>query len=499
MIYRNEHTVQKSWKIIYSKFEGFEEKTVKLLNTELSRFLTRADGVNTIYVLPCEKEGTADFENAFVVGLYDESEIIRSYVKKDEVPNGGFCVKVVNKKKNGNRRLVLITAFEPIKLYYGAVKYLDDYANSHSPTHGALKYPEGVYESVTDEYFDKNPQFRMAEWSFSDAPKLKERGIFCWGQTINNFRNYFTNLARLRINRAVLWNTYMPLNAKEIEDFADSLGIKVIWGFAWGWDSNMARVTSIEKDNIKALEDKVIALYEKEYLPLGVCDIYFQSFTEVRCDNIGDRNIASVVTDFVNETARKLWEKYPDLNIRFGLHAMSVSNHLSEIARVDKRIEIIWEDCGEFPFSYTPVVKSEADFNATCNIVKKMLELREGAKTGFMLKGFATSDWSRFEEQAGPFILGENSEKIVLSDKCNRRGNWKIFGGQWLKYGRYAQRMIDFINKLSNCGCGLYLVGVFDGGIYLSETICADMFWNCDEEFEDILMRAAQRDYITEL
>lgn len=499
MIFENDRTLQKSWKILYNRYEGMEAATVRLLNTELSKYLIRADGVNTVYILPCEKEGSADYENAFVVGLYKDSALIRGYIEEKEIPRGGYCVKVAKKKEDPDRRLVLITAHEPEQLYYGAAEYLDDYANTHAVAHGSLRYPESIYETVTDEYLKLGREFCMSEYVSSFAPKLNERGVFCWGQTINDYRSYFKDLARLKINRAVIWNTFMPVNAKEVQTFAESLGIKILWGFAWGWTNKMLEsVKTIDETYIRALEDEVIELYEREYLPLGVKDIYFQSFTELQCDSIGGRKIASVVTDFVNETAHRLWAKYPDLNLRFGLHATSVKNHLSDIARVDKRIEIIWEDCGWIPFSYWPGVESEEVFKQTQRDVERLINLRDGAKTGFMLKGFQISDWTRFERQTAPFVLGENSRAVIDADRRNRRGNQKIFFGEWLKYGKYALKMISFINGLSDHGCGLYLVGIFDDGIYLPEALCAEMMWNCDVDYDDLLMKVAQRDYITE-
>ncbi|MBO5669983.1 MAG: hypothetical protein J6S41_00405, partial [Clostridia bacterium] len=55
---------------------------------------------------------------------------------------------------------------------------------------------------------------------------------------------------------------------------------------------------------------------------------------------------------------------------QFGLHATSVNTHLDSIARVDKRVEIVWEDCGEFPYGYTPRVESEAEFEKSLDFTR---------------------------------------------------------------------------------------------------------------------------------
>ena len=49
-------------------------------------------------------------------------------------------------------------------------------------------------------------------------------------------------------------------------------------------------------------------------------------------------------------TAGKILEENPKLHIQFGLHASSVREHLEDISGVDDRVEIVWEDCGAFPF-----------------------------------------------------------------------------------------------------------------------------------------------------
>ena len=78
--------------------------------------------------------------------------------------------------------------------------------------------------------------------------------------------------------------------------------------------------------------------------------------------NIGERNVAETVVNLVNEAAEELWKITPDLHLIFGLHATSVREQLDKIAKVDKRIEILWEDCGEFPYHYRPHVRDREKY-----------------------------------------------------------------------------------------------------------------------------------------
>ena len=38
------------------------------------------------------------------------------------------------------------------------------------------------------------------------------------------------------MNRLLFWNDDAPLNCQEIIDYAQSRGVKVVLGFAWGWE-----------------------------------------------------------------------------------------------------------------------------------------------------------------------------------------------------------------------------------------------------------------------
>ena len=207
--------------------------------------------------------------------------------------------------------------------------------------------------------------------------------------------------------------------------------------------------------------------------------------------------IAEAVRVLVNDTARALWEKYPRLKLQFGLHAMSVKNHLDEIAKVDKRIEILWEDCGAFPYDYKPIIWSQEDYAATLEFTKKILTLRGNAPTGLLFKGAMTLDWTRFVRQGGEFILGDNALEITEHDRRMRQGAWKHFSAEWMQYGDYALRMFKFIQENALGEVTMCQAGAFDGGIYLPQAICAQMFRRTEEDYGEILKKVARRDKVS--
>ena len=44
-----------------------------------------------------------------------------------------------------------------------------------------------------------------------------------------DYRGFFENMARLKLNEIIIWNDYAPTNGREIVAYAHSLGIRVIW------------------------------------------------------------------------------------------------------------------------------------------------------------------------------------------------------------------------------------------------------------------------------
>lgn len=479
---------QESWKIVYSNFSGMERKAVELLSKEVGKRLVRKQGVYTLYVLPClqEEANTKIERNAIVVGLYEESALIKKFVSKNEIPENGYLVRVVDNPEDEDCSIVLITARESVNLYYGAVAFVDDYPSLCARVHGG-----GL--QLTEEIFDE----KLQSYTLSSAPKTQTRGIFTWGHPINDYRAFIENMARQRLNQLVVWNDFAPLNAKEIIDYAHSFGIELLWGYAWGWIDGCGKIKDISDETLKKLKADVIKKYEEVYAPLGADGIYFQSFTERDDEYIGGRLIAEAVTTFVNDTAGELLKKYPDLKLQFGLHALSVKNRLSEIAKTDKRVEIVWEDGGEFPFGYRAIMEDEKAFEDTLSFVKDILYLRGlDAPTGIMFKGFMTLDWTKFVYQAGPFILGENASEIEEHDKKLRLGAWRKFRSDWLKYGEYAVKFARRILEMTNGKVNLCMAGMFDGGIWFPEALCSEIFWNPEADFAKLVQTVAARECV---
>ena len=484
MIYPVKYPKQTSWKIIYNAYEGLEKRAVEFLSAQMGKYLFPQKDAYMVHVLACEKEGATIDKNAVVLGLFSQSETIRRFVSKEELEGKDYFVKVVKNPDNPDCRIVCITANDVQNLYYGAVAFIDNYPLDCAPVHGGLHIPQWIYN------------YNMAEFAFGERAGVQTRGVWSWAQPIGDYRSYIQEMARLKINQIVLWNDYMPLNAKEVVDYAHSFGIRVIWGYAWGWESNGVAACvekTVDAAFLNGLKEQAILQYERDCLPTGCDGIYFQSFTELSKEYVGGQLVAKVVTDFVNDTVDALLEKYPNLHIQFGLHATSVKNHLDEIARVDKRVEIVWEDCGTFPYAYEPIVSSEEAFEKTLEFTKKILTLRPGAPTGLIFKGMMTVDWEMFVHQSGPYILGENTPAQIKSHKALLKPIWQMFEAGWLQYGEYALRVVREAVALTGGEVNIAVVNEDGGGITLPMAIFSEMLYNPQREYGEILNKASQR------
>ena len=287
------------------------------------------------------------------------------------------------------------------------------------------------------------------------------------------------------------------MNAKEVVECAKSWGIEIFWGSPWGWDTSMPT-----KEDSLAASDEVIAKlvqkYTDEYAATGAAGLYFQSFTETKNEKIGGKYIAEAVTDFVNAVAEKMYEKYPSIELQFGLHASSVKNRLNALKKVNPSIRIVWEDCGAMPYSYDPG-EVEA-FEDTLDFSKKIATLRgEKDKFGAVFKGMPTLDWAHFEHIRGEFMLGESSERFVKERDKYRRELWKHYQADWIINAGYALETVKRLAEGKEGSMSLQLLvedGMFEESIYFPAALMAEILWSAGDKEEDIIKRVASCSFV---
>ena len=479
-----------NWKIIYAFYSGPEKRAVDLIYKEMGFYLLREKGEYSFRSMSCEKVGCMLDKNAVVIGTHANNALLRRYISREEIPTGGYVVKVIDYPEQPDIKLALICGDSEVEVFYGAVDFVDDYFAYAIPVHDNMHLAHELFLEKLPDYY------------VSTAPCIKTRSVFTWGHPINDYRAYIDDLARMRLNQLIIWNDYLPINANEVVDYAHSYGIKVIWGFAWGWSTDCALA---DLKNLEQLKDKIIKTYRDTYANSGGDGIYFQSFTELLKDEINGMRISKAVTYLVNITARELLDEYPDLHIQFGLHATSVKAHLEDIACVDSRVEILWEDCGSFPYKQLSAISGKAEYDNTCNyeeniaFTDKMIHLRKNGGLGLLYKCQVTMDWSRhrFVHQPGPYVMGNMSEFVRREDKAIIRPIWRFFQAEWIENGKYAYDLTRHIYKETKGDITMCLAGTFIEGDWFPTALSAQMFWNCQEPYEALVKRVMLRHSVT--
>jgi hypothetical protein len=335
----------------------------------------------------------------------------------------------------------------------------------------------------------------LPDFELGSAPSIKERGLWTWGHVIYDYRSYFDNMMKLKMNRVVIWNDFAPANAADILRYAHSCNIKVIWGFSWLWDTDCNR---FDLKNLDGLSMGILEKYEKEYGKNRGDGIYFQTFTELRKDNIDGVIIAEAAAKFVNTTASLFYEKYPNIDLQFGLHATSVSNHTEFIKTVDKRIRIVWEDCGSFPFSYIP---SDVEaFDETKKYACMIANLRgSDDRFGVVTKGLVKLDWSEFEHMGGAQCIGVCSKNMKKNRIERKRKIWRYIQACWLKNSDKAHEMIQELRRTKGgdfCVLALVEDGMFEENIMYPVALYSEMLWDCHADSRELIKEVALRDYV---
>ena len=480
----------KRWILVIDNYNGIQKNAINMLAGYISGLIS--------YVLPVKYinevlEEDCKENNIIAVGRCETHSLLKSFeemglisVPKAEESCAIFVGKVPQMQ---DKEVIAIAGEDERGVLYGCMQFINEYCNDI-----LCKYEYGG-----DRYFDNLMEKDIREWKISSAPAIRTRAIWTWGHVIYDYKSFFENMTRLRLNEVVIWNDYVPFNAKDMVEYAHAFGIKVIWGFAWGWTTECGKALEMlcSNDGLKKLKESVLETYEKQYAATGADGIYFQTVSELKVDNINGKCVAEVVKELVNDISGALLSKYPTLHIQFGLHATSVKTHLDVLNQVDKRIHIVWEDCGAFPYHY--LSNEIENFDETYAFTKNILKLRgEEERFGVVLKGMPTLDWQIFEHQKGRYILGEHTKSFMRERQIRKNKIWKIMRANWLRNAEYVRKMIALITELGDEPIVEALVedAMFENIISLPTAIYAQTLWTPNLEIGEIIEKASKNPFV---
>lgn len=462
------------WKIIYSGNSPVEMRALEFLYGEMGNFMLRDWGTYALYTMACERaSGELPDENSVVIGVGSENELLKKFIDPAAIPADGFILQKRDNPQYPGKQLVLIAGSNAAAVLYGVVTLVDDVLLSQTPR------DNNAVISDTDVF-----GVPMKDFTMTDAPASRIRSVFTWAHPIGNMYEYFRNMARLKFNRVYMWNEFPPVNAAEIVNYAHSWGIETFWGFAWGWSTNCPGTDTADLD---ALRKNILDEYYDVWAKLPGDGIYFQSFTEMVQREINGRSVADCVIELVNGITGELLKKDPALKIVFGLHASSVKDDLEIIARSDARLEILWEDCGNFPFNCINEVPTPGKDLA---FVRDLFA--QNHFMGLVYKCQLTQKWADFAHQSGAYILGHNGSKMQTNDLAVTESSWRNYKAVWSEHGKIAYDLAQVIQSEGGPDVEMNVAAQLNGPIHWPTALTAELFWNSNRNYIEIV-KCAQR------
>lgn len=486
---------QQKWLIAYGKYEGLEKRAVELLVQQMQPYLKRVIVVKAAEKLSEEEKK----ENSLVlVGTKESNPLLCELLEKGALQKAdgeeGYVIVGDKNPFAEAERMLAVLGYTERGVLYGAVDAMGVYFGELARI---AKFPKSSLDVRDERYFPSAFNADMPPFFKKSSPKTNKRAIWTWGHCIYDYRRFFKNMAMLKLNQAVIWNDFVPVNAKEVVECAHSWGIEIFWGSPWGWDTSMPTEAGALKATDEVIE-RLVKKYADEYADTGAAGLYFQSFTETTNEKIGGKYIAEAVVEFVNAVAEKMYEKYPDLQLQFGLHAQSVKKRIFAMEKVNPNIRIVWEDCGAMTYSYDP--GEVATFEETLDFSGKIATLRgEKEKFGAVFKGMPTLDWAHFEHIRGEFMLGESSDRFLKERDEYRRELWKHYQADWLINGGYALETVRKLTAQRGGDLSLQLLvedGMFEENIYFPTAFLAEVLWAADDSKEEIIKRVASCSWV---
>lgn len=471
---------EKRWTVVFGGRAGVEGFALCELNRGLQ--------FHVPYVLPVMQAGTFDpkgGEHIVLLGTVKSNPVLGDLVARGVIPlppgEQGYTLWVGKSPWDADNRLIAILGEDEAGLLYGVQELMATFSVGNIPLDKPVKR-RGYLTQLPDRVT-------------SEAPAVKERGIWTWGYVIYDYRRFIDNMVRLRFNMLTIWNSEAPLNLPEIIAYAHQRAIKIIVGYNWGWGHKLNLASADDCAFIKKL---ALETYQKEYAAHPVDGIYFQTITEHHDTVIEGRTVAARCCEMVNSIAADLYAMAPGLSVQFGLHATSIREYYTDLASLDPRMIITWEDAGALPFSYIPTPSHGDGYEATLAYSKQLAAFRPGSTFAIVPKGWMCLRWDDEFANHGPFLLGEQDPAYWRNRLTARQGEWNAVNDQWLRYFPLAARFYREVLATNPhvLATGLVEDGLFEARIQPSVSLFAETLWNPHQADTEILLRAL-RPYVT--
>jgi len=475
------------WTLLYGSFSGIQKFALEELHRSVQYFLPYVIETLPTPAVPQEKlQG-----HLLLVGTPQESLLLAELLHRQNltIPDHpeGYIIAGFASPWNSEHRVVVIAGNQPLGVLYG----VEDF---NARILATRVMPDKVTPESLRQALDE-----IKDFAFQEQPRITWRGIWTWGHVIYDYRRLLDHLARLRLNLVTIWDDIPPVNCADVIDYAHNRGIRVFLGFPWGWGMDFDLTIPADRQKIKEM---VVDHYSRHIAPLQADGIYFQTLTEHNLLSLGGRSVAQVSCELVNEISSALFALKPDLRIHFGLHATSIREHYSDLASLDRRVTIVWEDAGTLPYTYLPTLEITGEainyfypltFQETLEYSRKLATFRPGTPFGLVPKGWTNLDWPGEFEHHGSFLTGLRSPLFIRKRLEQITPRWARVNALWLQHYQHA---IDFYRAILDCSPvemvveGLIEDGLLEEKIQPSVALYAETLWDPTQPSQEILARA---------
>ncbi len=314
---------------------------------ELRRMVREHVGLELPPALPpdaAELATEAPAPDAIVVGTADNNRVLAQLLRDGFLPPPehpqGYSMRCGPHPGDERRRILAIAGTDAA----GALYALRDLEHYHM-------------ECLRRDHGDLDMQAFIRR----DYPRIEFRGHWTWGCNMPDKKAWIENMSRWKLNELIHWDNYLPERAKEYVDAAHECGVRVVWGFGWGWipkwnfdlgpqfdhgQGDRVEMCPSSAFNLAFFRREILRKIREDYAPTGCDGIYFQSFTEApkcQCPRCREKTMGELMLNFVNPIIDDVKAEFPDLWISCGIHHdLGDYAHLKEL---DPRCNIYWENC----------------------------------------------------------------------------------------------------------------------------------------------------------
>lgn len=207
----------------------------------------------------------------------------------------------------------------------------------------------------------ENGRFAAEPFTRCDYPRLQYRGHWTWGCNLPDKPAWIENLSRWKLNELIHWDNFPPADARQYVAFAHERGVRIVWGFGWGWVPAWNFTLPLEFDHGTGQGVEMCASSEfnraffrreirrkirEDYAPTGCDGVYFQAFTECpkcQCPRCAQRTMGELMLAFVNPIVADIKAEFPGLWVSCGIH--HDFGDFAYLKDLDPRCNIYWENC----------------------------------------------------------------------------------------------------------------------------------------------------------